>query len=194
MINTHHTEDAAENEMNESQTTMTVPAANVPLRSGSAAQRAVFPQVKRDEGCSFLFCNSRVSSISFNVICIITDIIGFIIMSTDHGKYINKVISDRTSDIVLSLFLLCSLSGIIGAIFYESAWLVIPRFAYILKAILAALTGLFVVNVVPPSGLEFYRTVILSIFAVLLYAAASHAQALFILEINAGIMNPDYMF
>jgi hypothetical protein len=30
--------------------------------------------------------------------------------------------------------------------------------------------------------------------AVILYASASHAQALFILEMNAGIMKPDYVF
>lgn len=30
--------------------------------------------------------------------------------------------------------------------------------------------------------------------AVLLYASASHAQALFVLEMNAGIMRPDYVF
>jgi hypothetical protein len=39
-----------------------------------------------------------------------------------------------------------------------------------------------------------YLTLIISILAVLLYASASHAQALFILEMNAGIMRPDYVF
>lgn len=104
----------------------------------------------------------RISSISFNVISIITDIIGFIIMSTKPGDLIDLTIADRTSDIVLSLFLLCSLSGIIGAIFYETVWVAIPRIAYVIKAILAALTGVFVANVVSSAGHDITLTIILS--------------------------------
>jgi len=132
---------------------------HIPLRSRALAS----PRIKRHDGSRLFFCNSRVSSISFNVISIITDIIGFIIISTKPGNLIDLTISDRTVDIVLSLFLLCSLSGIIGAIFYETLWVAIPRFAYVLKAFLAGLAGVFVVNVVSSTGHDIAPTVIISL-------------------------------
>lgn len=138
----------------------TIPAAqNVPLRSRAVAS----PRIKKGDGSRFFFCNSRVSSISFNVLSIITDIVGFIIMSTKPGNLIDLTIADRTADIVLSLFLLCSLSGIIGAIFYETVWVAIPRIAYVIKAILAALTGAFVANVVSAAGHDIALTIVISL-------------------------------
>jgi hypothetical protein len=89
--------------------------------------------------------------------------VGFIIMSTKPGNLIDLTIADRTADIVLSLFLLCSLSGIIGAIFYETVWVAIPRYAYMIKAILAALTGVFVANVVSAAGHDIALTIVISL-------------------------------
>jgi len=98
------------------------------------------------------------------VLSILTDITGFIIVSTKPGNLIDLTISDRTADIVLSLFLLCSLAGIIGAIFYETVWVAIPRVAYIIKSVLAGLTGIFVANVVSYKGGNIALTVVLSVF------------------------------
>ena len=71
----------------------------------------------------------------------------FIIVATKPGNIVGQTISDLTADIILSLFLLCSVLGVIGGIKYESGLVAIPRFAYCLKAVLAGLTGIFVVNV-----------------------------------------------
>jgi hypothetical protein len=89
--------------------------------------------------------------------------LAFIIVATKPGNIVGQTISDLTADIILSLFLLCSVLGVIGGIKYESGLVAIPRFAYCLKAVLAGLTGIFVVNVATAAEIPTPPIVIISL-------------------------------
>lgn len=96
---------------------------------------------------NFLWFFWRLACIVFNCISIFTDLVGFIITATKPGNFIELTIPDRTSYALLSIFMCCSLSGLVGVALYESWMVAIPRFAYGMKALLAGLLGIFIVNV-----------------------------------------------
>ena len=110
----------------------------------------------------FSLLDIRISCISFNILCIISDIVAFIIVATKPGNIIDDTISDQTADIVLSIFFICSVFGIIGGIMYEPVWVSIPRFAYIIKAVLAGLAGIFIANVATAAVIPAAPSVIIS--------------------------------
>lgn len=86
----------------------------------------------------------------------------FIIVATKPGDIIDLTISDKTAIILLSLFLLCSIMGVVGGLSYDSALVFVPRFAYGIKAALSGLAGIFVANVATAAELSAFPSVVIS--------------------------------